>query len=192
MPYYRCPDCGLTVHSVGGRFTRSACPNCAAALASADQIQIEEHHPAAITRWFTPERHAAAAARRELETLLWNFDPSEFETVALLVTELIANSVKHSGTRPGATVRLDIELTEDVVRAEVRDDGPGFEARPRTADSPLDSKWGLHLLDVMADRWEVQSGPQTLVWFELDRAPVDRRWSKRPAGALPSMGSTTA
>src|SRR4051812_30610658 len=142
MPYYRCPACGLTVHSVGGRFTRNVCPNCSGPLASADRIQIEEHHAAAITRRFPPGRRSAAAARRELETLSWNLDTAEFGVVALLVTELIANSVQHSGMRPGGSVRLDVVLSETCVRVEVRDDGPGFVPAVRDDESPLESHWG--------------------------------------------------
>ena len=172
MPYYRCPACGLTVHSVGGRFTRNVCPNCSAPLASADRIQIEEHQPAAITRQFPPELRSAGAARRELETLQWNLDSAEFDIVALLVTELIANSVKHAGMQPGGSVRLDVALTEKVVRVEVRDDGPGFVPASRNGDSPLESHWGLHLMEELADRWKVETDPHTVVWFELDRAPI--------------------
>src|SRR3954451_25383851 len=166
MPYYRCPHCGLTVHSVGGRSTANTCPNCAARLGSMDQIQIEEHHPAAITRRFARERRSPAAARRELETLLWNLDPGEFNILALLVTELIANSVEHSGSDPESSVRMDVVLTEDVIRVEVRDGGTGFVPSPRTEDSPLESHWGLHLIEEMADRWEADADPTTVVWFE--------------------------
>jgi anti-sigma regulatory factor (Ser/Thr protein kinase) len=172
MPYYRCPECGLTVHSVGGRFTRSACPNCGARLSHPDQIQIEEHHPASISRRFPLERRSAAAARRELETLRWNLDEREFGTLSLLVTELIANSVKHAGRDSGTGVRLDLELTEDLVRVEVRDGGAGFIPESRDHDSPLESHWGLHLIAQMADRWEVEADPNTVVRFELDRVPV--------------------
>jgi anti-sigma regulatory factor (Ser/Thr protein kinase) len=133
---------------------------------------MEEHHPAAIMRQFPLERGAAASARRELETLLWNLDAREFGTLTLLVTELIANSVKHSGANGGSGVRLDVALSEDVVRVEVRDNGGGFVPEPRTDDSPLESHWGLHLMSEMADRWRVEADPHTLVWFELDRAPV--------------------
>jgi anti-sigma regulatory factor (Ser/Thr protein kinase) len=192
MPYYRCPACGLTVHSVGGRFTRSACPNCSAPLASVDRIQIEEHHPAAISRRFPPERRSAAAARRELETLLWNLDSAEFDVISLLVTEMIANSVKHSGMRPGGSVRLDVALTEERVRVEVRDDGRGFVPAARDHDSPLESHWGLHLIEELADRWSVETDPYTVVWFELDRAPVAAApMPGRPVAARPSMGLTS-
>src|SRR4051812_31282160 len=172
MPYYRCPACGLTVHSVGGRFTRNLCPICSGPLATADRMQIEEHHPAAITRRFPPERRSAAAARRELETLLWNLDSAEFDVVSLLVTEMIANSVKHSGMRNGGSVRLDVTLTDALVRVEVRDDGRGFVPEARDDESPLESHWGLHLIEELADRWKVETDPHTVVWFELDRAPV--------------------
>src|SRR5690349_74791 len=165
MPYYRCPECGLTVHSVGGRFTRSTCHNCGTRLFHADQIQIEEHHPAAISRRFPLERGAAASARRELETLRWSLDDTEFGTLSLLVTELIANSVKHAAGAPAVGVRLDVELTQDIVRVEVRDGGPGFVPKPRNGSTPLESHWGLHLIAKMAARWEVDADPNTLVWF---------------------------
>jgi anti-sigma regulatory factor (Ser/Thr protein kinase) len=170
MPYYRCPSCGLTVHSVNGRFTANICPNCAAPLAGANQLHIEERHPAAITRRFAARRESAAAARRELDTLLWNLDDDERHVLALLVTELIANSVEHSATGPAGSVRLDIAVTDALVRVEVSDQGARFEPARRTADSPLDSHWGLHLVEELADRWQVADTPQTLVWFELDRA----------------------
>jgi anti-sigma regulatory factor (Ser/Thr protein kinase) len=169
MPYYRCPSCGLTVHSVAGRFTANICPNCGAPLAGGDQIHIEERHPAAISRRFEARPEAAAAARRELDTLLWNLDDSERHVLALLVTELIANSVEHSPAGPSGDVRLDIAVSDHVVRVEVRDDGDRFEPAVRTVDSPLDSHWGLHLVEELADRWEVADTAQTLVWFELDR-----------------------
>jgi anti-sigma regulatory factor (Ser/Thr protein kinase) len=172
MPYYRCPDCGLTVHSVAGRFTLRICPNCSVALSGGDQIYIQEHQPAAITRHFAAEPSAAPAARRALETLLWNLDDTEFQVTALLMTELIANGVEHSGTGAQGAVRLDVTLTDSLIRIQVSDGGPGFVPAARTADSPLDSHWGLHLVEELADRWEVEASPHTSVWFELDRSPA--------------------
>jgi len=32
MPYYRCPECGLTTHSVAGYSTVGMCASCAAPL----------------------------------------------------------------------------------------------------------------------------------------------------------------
>jgi anti-sigma regulatory factor (Ser/Thr protein kinase) len=172
MPYYRCPQCTVTVHSVGGRFTKSSCPTCGERLTESDRIQIQEPHVAAIRRRFRAEYGAAADARRELKTLLGNLDSKELDTISLLVTELIANSVKHSGAPASSGISLDVKLTEDLVRVEVRDGGRGFMPALRNGDSPLESHWGLQLMDELSDRWRVEADPHTCVWFELDRVPV--------------------
>lgn len=169
MPYYRCPACALTLYSAAGAMTANVCPNCGAPLAPEDRVEIHERHPAAITRRFRPRPSAASQARRELEGLLWALDPAEYQVLSLLITELIANSVRHS--RADGPVRLEIELTDELARVDVRDQGHGFDADGRNGGSPLDSHWGLHLVEVLADRWGVEAEPTTTVWFELDRTP---------------------
>ena len=42
-------------------------------------------------------------------------------------------------------------------------------APARAGDAPLDSHWGLHLVEELADRWGVTTEPESTVWFELDR-----------------------
>lgn len=171
MPYYRCPGCAFTVHSVAGRFTARICPRCSVRLARTDEIPLPERAPPeAISHRFPADPGAAPAAREALEMLIWEHDCQQLQTAALLTTELIANGVEHSGARSDAIVRLNATLTGDLLRVEVGDDGPGFVHEPRTADAPLDSHWGLHLVDHLADRWGVAQGQPTLVWFELDMA----------------------
>jgi anti-sigma regulatory factor (Ser/Thr protein kinase) len=182
VPYYRCPACALTLHSAAGRFSANVCPNCGAPLAAADRVYVEEHHPAAITRRFPVERRSVVTARRELERLLWALDQGEFETLSLLISELVANSIKHSGTRAGGVIRMDVVLTQDVARVEVRDEGKGFAPARRTPSSPLESNWGLHLLERLSDRWGVENGPHTLVWFELDRSGSTALHESQPTG----------
>jgi anti-sigma regulatory factor (Ser/Thr protein kinase) len=172
MPYYRCPECALTLQSAAGRFIARSCPRCSVPLVGTDQIARFERQPVAISRLFDAEPAAACAARQALEPLVWELDPAERQVAALLTTELIANSVEHAGTGTGASVRLDVSLTNSLLRVEVGDEGSGFVPSPRTPDAPLDSHWGLHLVEQMADRWGVASEPQTLVWFELDTSRV--------------------
>jgi anti-sigma regulatory factor (Ser/Thr protein kinase) len=171
MSYYRCPDCGVTEFNAARRFTRATCPHCSVPLSGTDQLYTRDHRPAAITRRFAAEPSAAPAARRALEALLWNLEDAEYELAALLMTELIANSIEHSGTGPRGAVRLDVGLTESLIRIRVSDEGNGFVPAARTAASPLDSHWGLHLVDTLADRWDADATPTTSVWFELDRVP---------------------
>jgi anti-sigma regulatory factor (Ser/Thr protein kinase) len=168
MPYYRCPACALTVQSRAGRFITRICPRCSLPLEGSDQIYRPERTPPTISERFVAEPRAAADARRTLEAMLRRLDPTQSHVAALLTTELIANSVEHSSTGAGGSVRLEVDLKDDRLRVEVRDDGLGFVPEPRAPDAPIDSHWGLHLVEELADRWGVAAEPTTLVWFELD------------------------
>jgi len=169
MSYYSCPECALTVQSVAGRFATRTCPRCLLPLERTDQPYSREREPVAISRRFAAEPRAASAGRRALATLLSGLDPARLQVAALLTTELIANAVEHSGLDTGGSVRLEATLTGELLRVEIRDEGPGFVPAPRAPDTPLDSHWGLHLVEALADRWGVVSQPETLVWFELAR-----------------------
>jgi len=169
MPYFRCPECALTVQSTAGRFTARSCPRCSVALERIDQTYEPERQPGDISRRFESDPRAASAARRALKTLRWELDPAQFHVAALLTTELIANAVEHAGVGTRGEVRLDVALSEDHIRVAVGDEGTGFVPAPRAPDAPLDSHWGLHLVDQLADSWGVVTEPQTLVWFELGK-----------------------
>ena len=114
-----------------------------------------------------PTAESAGAAREALSPLGERLDSGQLDTVRLLVTELITNSVKH-GDPGDDPVTVTVMLANRVVRVEVTDSGPGFEPPPRP-DEPLESPsgWGLYLVDCLAARWGVDGGG---VWFELDRA----------------------
>jgi anti-sigma regulatory factor (Ser/Thr protein kinase) len=111
---------------------------------------------------------AAAHARRALSRLRGDLDPPLIETMRLLVTELIANSVKHASAD---AVGLKVVVGRVAVLVEVRDEGPGFEPADRIDGQDKGSGWGLFLVDRLADRWGVAQEPAaTRVWFELKRA----------------------
>jgi anti-sigma regulatory factor (Ser/Thr protein kinase) len=110
---------------------------------------------------------AAAVARRHLSRLRGDLDPPLMETMRLLVTELVSNSVKHASAD---TVELKVLVGRNAVWIEVLDEGPGFEPHPRSLDSRDDAGWGLFLVERLAHRWGVsQDGAATKVWFELLR-----------------------
>jgi anti-sigma regulatory factor (Ser/Thr protein kinase) len=110
---------------------------------------------------------AAAKARRALSTLRSDIDPPLMETLRLLVTELVTNSVKHASAE---TVVLKVLVGRSSVWTEVTDEGRGFE--PSGTDAPRHDRpgWGLFLVERLAQRWGVnQDGAGTKVWFELRR-----------------------
>ena len=110
---------------------------------------------------------AAARARRALSTLRADIDPPLMETLRLLVTELVSNSVRHAQSE---TVVLRVLVARTAVLTEVTDEGPGFDPTDAGAPGTEDSGWGLFLVERLADRWGAnQASDVTKVWFELRR-----------------------
>jgi anti-sigma regulatory factor (Ser/Thr protein kinase) len=110
---------------------------------------------------------AAARARRALSKLRADIDPPLMETLRLLVTELVSNSVRHARSD---TVILKVLVGRASVLTEVSDEGPGFDPADTGRPGSEDSGWGLFLVERLANRWGVsQNGDVTKVWFELRR-----------------------
>lgn len=115
---------------------------------------------------------AATKARAALNALADDLDPELLGDLRLLVTELVANSVRHSGASVGS-VQIDVRTgNPEHVRAEVADPGSGFEAHVSEPDPTRPHGLGLYLLDSLADRWGVFEGGETRVWFEIQRGPA--------------------
>jgi anti-sigma regulatory factor (Ser/Thr protein kinase) len=89
------------------------------------------------------------------------------ETLRLLVTELVSNSVRHASSE---TLVLKVVVGRAAVLTEVTDEGPGFDPAQTGPSSTKDSGWGLFLVERLSHRWGVaQDGDATKVWFELLR-----------------------
>jgi anti-sigma regulatory factor (Ser/Thr protein kinase) len=103
-------------------------------------------------------------ARRALDRLEGRLDPQVLPDVRLLVSELITNSVKYGGDGP---VRLEVQSSDEAVRAEIVDQGAGFTPVERDRED-LDKVggWGLHLVEQLTSRWGTYEG-STHVWFEI-------------------------
>ena len=110
--------------------------------------------------------HAPAMARRAVERFCSALDPGVVPDARLLVSELITNSVKYGGE--GALQLLMRSDDPGHINVEVVDQGVGFV--PTVRDRPVTEVggWGLHLVEVLTDRWGVHEG-STHVWFEIDR-----------------------
>jgi hypothetical protein len=110
-------------------------------------------------------------AARDARDLVSSLAPRVAGTVlldaVLLVSELVTNSNRYGG---GGPIRLKVLLGEDSLRVEVSDPGAG-ETTPTLREPPAVG-WGLRLVDRVAERWGAETGPPTLVWFELPTAPA--------------------
>jgi anti-sigma regulatory factor (Ser/Thr protein kinase) len=118
-----------------------------------------------------PGLQAAGEGRHALDRLEGAIESDQLSELRLLVTELLTNSVRH-GALAEDWITLDVEIYANSVQVAVTDRGPGFEPAPtpRPHRDRLGG-WGLCLVDHLADRWGVNTGDQTEVWFELDRSP---------------------
>jgi len=97
--------------------------------------------------------------------------PSVLETALLLVSELVSNSVRHSGVSEGEEIVLRVHLWRDGFRLEVEDPGCDGVIAPRPQDLLRGGGMGLHLVQTLSECWGVvrsAEGP-TCVWVQLPR-----------------------
>jgi anti-sigma regulatory factor (Ser/Thr protein kinase) len=115
----------------------------------------------------TPE--APSKARRWLDGLapLRALGQVAFD-VRLLVTELVSNSVRHAGLTAVDRVDVSLDLSEDKLRIEVRDRGPGFDPSPSAREVRAEGGRGLQIVDAIAHRWGLETTRGATVWFEID------------------------
>jgi anti-sigma regulatory factor (Ser/Thr protein kinase) len=124
----------------------------------------------AIERWTFPMGDSAPAMARSAATSLAPaLPPERLSDIVLLVSELVTNSVRHAGLTPADSVEMRVGIDEGAVRVEVQDPGPGFVALLQNPHPSRGSGWGLHLVDLVADRWGVDTKKrETVAWFEID------------------------
>ncbi|HWT94152.1 MAG TPA: ATP-binding protein [Solirubrobacteraceae bacterium] len=127
-------------------------------------------------------------ARRELQRLAGEIDDLALRNTRLLVSELVTNAVRHVPAGEGDEITLTIEHDDGHVRVEVQDRGPGFVPSPRSETHDAGSGWGLHILSKLSDRWGVESGDGSLVWFEMPDG-MSQNGAEAEAGAGDADGA---
>jgi anti-sigma regulatory factor (Ser/Thr protein kinase) len=110
-------------------------------------------------------RHAVARA------LDGQVGQAEIGGAQLLVSELVTNSVRHSGASATQVIVVRVELTATVIRVEVDDPGRSGNVSRRAPDVEQGGGFGLNLVHALAERWGSQAVPGggTRVWAELAR-----------------------
>lgn len=135
-----------------------------------------------------PGTHRAPRSARCVVHALPGVVLPRVEDVELLVSELVANSIRHGALGAWDAVTLHIDLTERRIRVEVTDPGPSFVVGPPGPSADGMSGWGLLLVDRLASRWGVcEDSATTKVWFEIDiDHPPESRAPERLADLPPS------
>jgi len=116
-----------------------------------------------------PKSSEAPGLARDAVQSLRGGVPADFlDDAALLVSELVSNGVKYGGE---GRIMLQLECDPNRVRAEIVDQGSGFDPQTRANRQMAladEGGWGLHLVETLADDWGVYEG-STHVWFEIRR-----------------------
>ena len=111
---------------------------------------------------------AAGHARRVLAGWLAALMPRErLGDMQLLVTEIVANCVRHGGVGEEGEIDLLVNVSDGVVRVEVRDTGIQADPRLRTPDLSGGGGFGMVLVERMSSAWGVDHEPNVVMWFEL-------------------------
>jgi anti-sigma regulatory factor (Ser/Thr protein kinase) len=167
MPYYRCAACGLTTYSAAAYSSASLCSACEAALTEDAKLYVVPGagHNVSCVLHARPE--APAEARRALVGL--PFPEITREDLALLVSELVTNSLRHAGLSVGDAIGVSLINGAARARLAVHDDGPGFTPSLSGWNEPdVAGGRGLEIVEALSDAWGVDCDPDgCTVWCEV-------------------------
>jgi anti-sigma regulatory factor (Ser/Thr protein kinase) len=90
---------------------------------------------------------------------------------ALVVSELVTNSVLHSDAAAERPIEFVVELSDRALRVEVCDHGSAHAQESVHAGPSATGAGGLGLtiVGVLADAWGVEGNGQTCVWARFER-----------------------
>jgi anti-sigma regulatory factor (Ser/Thr protein kinase) len=125
-----------------------------------------------VRRSLAPDLEAPAAARRALDRFGGQLEEAVIERSALVVTEVVTNSVTHAGLAAAQPIDLNIQVFAGCLRIEVTDEGSaGFDPVVTPPYPGQNSGLGLWVVDQLTDRWGVDFTHSTRVWCEFDLEP---------------------
>ena len=119
-----------------------------------------------------PPVAASLAEARRMVTDAAEAPDQVVEDTQLVLTELLANEIKHGHYDPSDPLICSVRTADDTVRIEVRHSGSDFQMPTKQVDLPLRTRetgWGLALITRLADRWGVEEARGARqVWAEID------------------------
>jgi serine/threonine-protein kinase RsbW len=120
------------------------------------------------------DARAPGAARMVVASLRGRVPASVLDPAQLVVSELVTNSVRHSGASAGASVVVRVQLTDCMVRLEVSDPGCAGVIAPRAPDLRRGGGFGLNIVGTFSERWGLEriAAGGTRVWAQLAYAPA--------------------
>jgi anti-sigma regulatory factor (Ser/Thr protein kinase) len=156
-------------HSTAAYSTAGVCANCAAPLPDDARLDVVADGGPAVNRSLAAGTAAPAEARHVVSEL--PLEALARERLALVVSELVTNSLRHAGLAAGEPIDLHISRNNGHVRVAVHDGGPGFDPSARAASPEANGNggFGLAIVAGIAREWGVDSGPHgSTVWCTVN------------------------
>jgi anti-sigma regulatory factor (Ser/Thr protein kinase) len=128
-------------------------------------------------RTFDHANESVGLARRFVSQAIHGASPEIIQTVALMVSELASNCIRHTDSR----FELAVTSKEGEIRVEATDRGRG-EPVVRNPGPTDPSGRGLQIVDMLAADWGVEVLPEKgkTVWFTV-LVPAHQRVAARCA-----------
>lgn len=129
---------------------------------------------------------APAAARRVVaEFLRGRVSPRQLDTAQLLISELVASSMRHNAVPFDAALVVRVAAEPGTWRFEVEDPGGDAVPPPDPAERAERRGLGLNLVQKLSDCWGVEHAPErgTRAWAYLPQEPPVGREAAPGAGA---------
>ena len=149
-----------------------------------ERVHMEVSSSAVVLLPYTPS--SVAVARRRLTADLASagiFGPAVGDA-ALVVSELLSNSIRHAAPLPGSKIRVTWTLGEDAVRVAVSDAGGGPLPRVTRPSPAAAGGRGLGIVETLSSCWGVVRGDgETTVWAELAAPHVNGAAAAHPTPA---------
>jgi anti-sigma regulatory factor (Ser/Thr protein kinase) len=94
-----------------------------------------------------------------------SMEQSLLDDVTVLASEIVTNSVVHSGRPRGDAITVTATTIDGTLRVQVEDRGKGVHnLEPASIEPPS----GLGYVQRLSDRWSSRSNGSFQVWFEID------------------------
>jgi len=115
-----------------------------------------------------PEVESVPDARRRAHEYASSLmSPEQLANLDLALTEVVSNSVRHSGSHEAVTIALTAK--DGYLCVRVTDGGSGLVPRPGAMATEPGAGYGLFLVEQLTRRWGMtREDDHTRVWFEID------------------------
>jgi anti-sigma regulatory factor (Ser/Thr protein kinase) len=122
---------------------------------------------------FTASSVGVARRRLVSDLIAAHIYDSAICDIALVISELFSNALRHAAPLPGSTIRIAWRIDADSVQVSVSDGGGPTAPELGEPTQAATGGRGLRIVEKLSRRWGTSAGDEgTTVWAEVPVRPV--------------------